>query len=153
MSGLLFQSTLSVRRATSFWYKDFDSMANFNPRSPWGERLFVMHAVASTLTISIHALREESDCSKPKFSHKREISIHALREESDFKWISNKNLSKAFQSTLSVRRATFIFGTINKCVTTFQSTLSVRRATFLFYAWFNGCNISIHALREESDAT
>ena len=60
-SGALFQSTLSVRRAT-------DVICN----------------ALGVLDISIHALREESD--RTVFNHLRDgigISIHALREESD----------------------------------------------------------------------
>ncbi len=78
----------------------------FNPRSPWGERLwFVVADIAepifqSTLSvrratklphyrapkkhkISIHALREESDNMLEKTGCENRISIHALREESD----------------------------------------------------------------------
>ena len=36
-----------------------------------------------TLKISIHALREESDLDTLMQGHKAKISIHALREESD----------------------------------------------------------------------
>ena len=49
---------------------------------------------------------------------------------------------RAFQSTLSVRRATRPGKGKRSKKTIFQSTLSVRRAT----------KISIHALREESDS-
>ncbi len=79
---------------------------NFNPRSPWGERLkggvnmlskirfqstlSVRRATGfgdidiKRLNISIHALREESD-DKGIFARQKTyiISIHALREESD----------------------------------------------------------------------
>ena len=37
----------------------------------------------STIKISIHALREESDKFGLKASRTQDISIHALREESD----------------------------------------------------------------------
>ena len=61
-------------------------------------------------TISIHALREESDimCSskEPTPCH---ISIHALREESDIVLKSMSSAYITFQSTLSVRRATYLF--------------------------------------------
>ena len=56
----LFQSTLSVRRATSF---DFQAKGVKN--------------------ISIHALRKESDAGGPHGRVGHEISIHALRKESD----------------------------------------------------------------------
>ena len=55
-----------------------------------------------------------------------------------------------FQSTLSVRRATYAptgYGRLKG----FQSTLSVRRATDLVRKKWGDVRISIHALREESD--
>ncbi len=56
----LFQSTLSVRRATSSY------------------ALYVVGTV-----ISIHALRKESDPENACNGRWRKISIHALRKESD----------------------------------------------------------------------
>ena len=82
----LFQSTLSVRRATGVNLHDTDFLC-------W---------------ISIHALREESD---DKFGGDKSdafiISIHALREESDARLLKKPiAFLIPFQSTLSVRRAT-----------------------------------------------
>ena len=61
------------------------------------------------------------------------------------------NLIFQFQSTLSVRRAT-----VTNCLILlnqrFQSTLSVRRATVSKHLCTVNSWISIHALREESDA-
>ena len=79
--------------------------------------------------ISIHALREESDCSqlcRPAPADR--ISIHALREESD---------------AVSV--------ILPPDVVAFLSTPSARRATALKTAKPVDYKISIHALREESD--
>ena len=56
----VFQSTLSVRRATEYAWVSYDS-----------------------LLISIHALREESDPTSQGSRTPSKISIHALREESD----------------------------------------------------------------------
>ena len=106
--------------------------------------------------------------------HKLGISIHALREESDSvtfnalycvlgfqstlsvrratkRVICAYSLAYAFQSTLSVRRAT-AFPTYPRTLSTFQSTLSVRRATDYASNATDNQYISIHALREESDA-
>ena len=55
-----------------------------------------------------------------------------------------------FQSTLSVRRATSC-GISSSSDGRFQSTLSVRRATRLPNGHGLGVDISIHALRKESD--
>ena len=82
-------------------------------------------------TISIHALREESD---KTFAAKRygiKISIHALREESDFGQAVREPFVTQFQSTLSVRRATRRYAQHLLQASRFQSTLSVRRATMV----------------------
>ena len=57
----IFQSTLSVRRATGSqsWQPLF--LSDFNPRSPWGERQVECILFDEFQSISIHALREESD--------------------------------------------------------------------------------------------
>ena len=62
LRGLVFQSTLSVRRATSQHF-----------------------AKTRQLGISIHALRKESDLKHLSLILFRDISIHALRKESDSK--------------------------------------------------------------------
>ena len=82
----LFQSTLSVRRATK-------SFKSYKPQP----------------TISIHALREESDVKTSAiFNNSLDISIHALREESDREKMDLNLWIYPFQSTLSVRRATLL---------------------------------------------
>ena len=86
---LLFQSTLSVRRAT------------VTRRDAW---LVIM--------ISIHALREESDLTVNRYSSGHVISIHALREESDTVMSFAPPDGSRFQSTLSVRRATCKSGNV-----------------------------------------
>ena len=101
-----FQSTLSVRRAT-----------------------VAVAAPVNHVIISIHALRKESDHELYVRSSTCPISIHALRKESD---TGNPYL-------LMVQ---FVF----------QSTLSVRRATFSRFLKSRILIISIHALRKESDA-
>ena len=61
------------------------------------------------------------------------ISIHALRKESDSSSTVWLDSSLRFQSTLSVRRATYK-DVANTPYFIFQSTLSVRRATGLSFA-------------------
>ena len=102
----LFQSTLSMRRATlPFYNKKSGGM------------------------ISIHALHEESDATRTQCTSRSEfqstlsmrratlgghatvdvpavISIHALHEESDVPLSSIVDVTAGFQSTLSMRRAT-----------------------------------------------
>ena len=78
-----FQSTLSMRRATS----------RTRPRTP-------------TFLISIHALHAESDDTTARTHSHVLISIHALHAESDSNTAAKISASNLFQSTLSVRRAT-----------------------------------------------
>ena len=80
------------------------------------------------------------------------ISIHALREESDLVKCSQLDILDLFQSTLSARRATrggWCYVVKGK---EFQSTLSARRATGIVLELLAAHMISIHALREESDS-
>ena len=103
-----------------------------------------------THDISIHALRKESDQAADHVGHQLHISIHALRKESDAYCGRIMSPCSAFQSTLSVRRATQRILDAGLAME-FQSTLSVRRATQSIMARFGAFDISIHALRKESD--
>ena len=178
---ILFQSTLSVRRATFMWVVIFplaftisihalreesddtyllvtNECMNFNPRSPWGERLNIMancplkKGFQSTLSV------RRATANWVQYRDFLLISIHALREESDDAITKLFNSNGLFQSTLSVRRATlqksrldnllFDFNprspwgerlcwAISKSITSlFQSTLSVRRATQSSYCYW-----------------
>ena len=60
--------------------------------------------------ISIHALRVESDASQSTTDTWKEISIHALRVESDESVAVIDDIDIVFQSTLSVWRATELWG-------------------------------------------
>ena len=102
----IFQSTLSARRATKISFVD-----------------------RTTLLISIHALREESDPFLKLLFNKSQISIHALREESDQLWSITIDREEGIsihalreESDLNHRRT-------HKNEYEFQSTLSARRAT------------------------
>ena len=142
-----------MRRATvSYWYP-IRQCNDFNPRSPWGERPDSNSLIVRNISISIHALREESDV----------LPVLMITQQSQFQstlsvrraTINFRNKSKIvnkFQSTLSVRRATVSVGIkfVRKFI--FQSTLSVRRATPSVPSLPTVIAISIHALREESDA-
>ena len=80
----VFQSTLSLRRATCFSMAIYSQDPYFNPRSPCGERRpeFLVHPGA--LGISIHALLAESDETGDLHTvSDKHISIHALLAESD----------------------------------------------------------------------
>ena len=130
-SARLFLSTLSLRRATgrhrsnhrrpvyfyprspcgerlgrAFWPGLF---FNFYPRSPCGERQTTTRILVFNPLISIHALLAESDRFHAADISARRISIHALLAESDDGFITRGQLPAPFLSTLSLRRATYLF--------------------------------------------
>ena len=175
-TDILFQSTLSVRRATYFGSSESDVRFHFNPRSPWGERPYIDFATYLYINISIHALREESDSVILYASfNASSISIHALREESDALpctlWPITKRdfnprspwgerqvidgVTHVFIINISIHALREESDNAQKILLlfkrVFQSTLSVRRATKIYDAVAALDDISIHALREESD--
>ena len=103
---------------------------NFNPRSPWGERPGLVAILPYKLFISIHALREESDLLGVGFNSYSDINFNPRSPwgERHVIVIGSVRFCK-FQSTLSVRRATFVLLRVFAVCFQFQSTLSVRRAT------------------------
>ena len=126
-SSSLFQSTLSVRRATR---ANLDVKSGMLFQSTLSVRRATIVGVVAVvpLQISIHALRKESD---------------PLRQPTSIR-------PRLFQSTLSVRRATATRAQAEEALQ-FQSTLSVRRATAIGVYHLGVITISIHALRKESD--
>ena len=146
-----FQSTLPARGATSARVTGLPLVADFNPRSPHGERLELAKAQIATEEISIHAPRTGSD----------EVTAWQMQEFT------------SFQSTLPARGATGLRTTwTRRC--RFQSTLPARGATGLRTTWTMRCRfqstlpargatpmrvrdrrmvcISIHAPRTGSDS-
>ncbi len=81
---ILFQSTLPGWGATNRRYCSVSRMANFNPRSPDGERLHLIVDLRHRFGISIHAPRMGSDPERlPRPAVPSHISIHAPRMGSD----------------------------------------------------------------------
>ena len=80
--------------------------ANFNPRSPCGERHKKLTLKVYRHKISIHALLAESDNLISLTRAEHNISIHALLAESDPMMFRRASQLSLFQSTLSLRRAT-----------------------------------------------
>ena len=145
----------------------------FYPRSPCGERLFVLNVGRHQYLISIHALLAESDImgtapsatlliflstlslrratlQQHQAQYEGSISIHALLAESDGPLQSPLPRSCDFypRSPCGERRRIFSpLMTIPK----FLSTLSLRRATGQRLVVQPVANISIHALLAESD--
>ena len=126
--GLVFLSTLSLRRATSLFCHCWNSFG-----------------------ISIHALLAESDVAK-SLAQGRDIlflSTLSLRRATSPDGSSGRQ--EEFLSTLSLRRATKRLKLIWRYLTPFLSTLSLRRATWHLHCVFIFAGISIHALLAESD--
>ena len=125
----LFQSTLPARGATSARVTGLPLVADFNPRSPHGERLELAKAQIATEEISIHAPRTGSD----------EVTAWQMQEFT------------SFQSTLPARGATGLRTTWTmRC--RFQSTLPARGATPMRVRDRRMVCISIHAPRTGSDS-
>ena len=146
----VFQSTLSLRRATLFWdtqSKSDQFQSTLSLRRATQLRCFGRNRPG----ISIHALLAESDMvvqrrvfpepdfnprspcgerrNEPVYLSLSPISIHALLAESDRgRFLKGERVAR-FQSTLSLRRATSSSHS-GLCSAEFQSTLSLRRATF-----------------------
>ena len=82
-AGLIFLSTLSLRRATRFVTKPCKLQINFYPRSPCGERRFFDFVIlADAIFLSTLSLRRATPL-QVLVSHVVVISIHALLAESD----------------------------------------------------------------------
>ena len=110
---------------------------NFYPRSPQGERLARFRYLVLSDSISIHALRKESD----KIPYQCKIdkeNFYPRSPQGERRWsLSRCQTRLLFLSTLSARRATAMIITI--CIVPkFLSTLSARRATRL-YSIFRIC--------------
>ena len=102
-----FQSTLSLRRATVGGCRYFCIIKNFNPRSPHGERPIAPGGYIAAITISIHALLTESDKMTYGVSIlSRYFNPRSPCGERHTAKTDNYNTIR-FQSTLSLRRATF----------------------------------------------
>ena len=121
----------ALREESDFCKKRaFTLVLYFNPRSPWGERPGLVAILPYKLFISIHALREESDLLGVGFNSYSDINFNPRSPwgERHVIVIGSVRFCK-FQSTLSVRRATFVLLRVFAVCFQFQSTLSVRRAT------------------------
>ena len=84
----------------------------FYPRSPCGERLFLLRKITITVDISIHALLAESDVEKVPADvyYQAFLSTLSLRRATPTPSRNDKN--NVFLSTLSLRRATESIGTL-----------------------------------------
>ena len=115
-----------------------------------GDRKYMTHAELSRY-ISIHALREEGDRPLHRGGHGLPaISIHALREEGDPRRPARSPSSCNFYPR-PPRGGRPPSDRTGMMVERFLSTPSARRATNIETSFYQGTQISIHALREEGD--
>ena len=145
-----FLSTLSLRRATRAESGQQRSPHNFYPRSPCGERLFVVLSLRGDYVfLSTLSLRRATRMPvAPQPSHGYFYPRSPCGERLTILLITVTTL--LFLSTLSLRRAT-TSGATYLIFLAFLSTLSLRRATEQ-QLWQNiNTYISIHALLAESD--
>ena len=170
-----FLSTLSLRRATRLFLEIYTLFKNFYPRSPCGERLWVLRKVPilsiflSTLSlrratyqdkfsipsdnISIHALLAESDGTGFfVLDERHDISIHALLAESDTPTLESLTPTQTFLSTLSLRRATRPVSALYSVNRYFYPRSPCGERPHPITILVRVVEISIHALLAESDA-
>ena len=124
---------------------------NFYPRSPCGERLWVLRKVPLLgIFLSTLSLRRATHYDNYNL-HCVEISIHALLAESDLGGMSERLIGSVFLSTLSLRRATrFILGFFGLSAYFYPRSPCGERQPAL-YQLYDTYAISIHALLAESD--
>ena len=126
---------------------------HFYPRPPRGGRPAGARGYAACGRISIHALREEGDTVQNVPGAKLSaISIHALREEGDAETKHLQELSGAFLSTPSARRATSSAPDRAAPSSDFYPRPPRGGRQCPLFCKFVAGIISIHALREEGDS-
>ena len=175
MSSILFQSTLSARRATNttkikcsfhFYFnprsprgerpysrKNIHTNDNFNPRSPRGERLYIIYMIAViTIFQSTLSARRATFAYDWLVTLKDKISIHALREESDVSDMITSSDAYNFnpRSPRGERRG-FAVNDVQHVYFNPRSPRGERLRQKQHKIYLS--KISIHALREESDST
>ena len=147
----LFQSTLSLRRATRLFPLPFFILPNFNPRSPCGERPRSRpRGVRPGYFNPRSPCGERPEAPSPP-SHREGISIHALLAESDRCRNPRPTGGRNFNPRSPCgERPLDLMSLLLK--PEFQSTLSLRRATWVLAEGLIYSLISIHALLAESDS-
>ena len=150
---LLFLSTPSARRATAALWRSAADARDFYPRPPRGGRPYLPPSSLMHCAISIHALREEGDLVANRGFVDADISIHALREEGDPPLTKRLLLFILFLSTPSARRATCSSSTCIRPPKDFYPRPPRGGRHQHCKGLRHERRISIHALREEGDAS
>ena len=146
-----FQSTHSLRSATTQAASLARSPKSFNPRTPCGVRQINAYGHKSILRFqSTHSLRSATIGSRRKTATDK-VSIHALLAECDRSIVSANRTRDSFnpRTPCGVRQLKPLQKG-NK--TMFQSTHSLRSATHILKGGGNVPYVSIHALLAECDS-
>ena len=132
-------------------YSIKDELADFNPRPPRGERR-TMHDEQSAGDRFQSTPSARRATAGAAIQHRAgKISIHALREESDVAPATLLKSAPIFQSTPSARRATIALLASLHCSTYFNPRPPRGERQQFQDCYHVVIDISIHALREESD--
>ena len=152
LSGLLFLSTLSLRRATCSRCTTSHRRVYFYPRSPCGERPRQTSRLLQGSAISIHALLAESDIFRsisatvrPYFYPRSPYGERPMAQGCNYK-------PPPFLSTLSLRRATCVCEILRLLWKNFYPRSPCGERLVHLTLFNRTINISIHALLAESDS-
>ena len=148
--SVVFLSTPSARRATRAQAGNPGPGSHFYPRPPRGGRLICYSPPRAFLIFLSTPSARRATRMQTHGIRSMEISIHALREEGDCSAARRWNRTSHFypRPPRGGRRGPVCVGDLSNI---FLSTPSARRATHLGQTVKNAVNISIHALREEGD--
>ena len=123
----------------------------FYPRPPRGGRPKFATKSIRIPKISIHALREEGDATRPAMPLHLQISIHALREEGDSAWPVLYPGQSDFYPRPPRGGRQYQYSTAPSRDIISIHALREEGDVNTCHSSQNGPNISIHALREEGD--
>ena len=168
-----FQSTHSLRSATDSCLAASCFTFSFNPRTPCGVRPMdngdiketdqfqSTHSLRSAtprkylfergVSVSIHALLAECDCSGAAFRRRYSVSIHALLAECDWLQSPFRLFRMMFQSTHSLRSATFIRPSLFRHLNFVSIHALLAECDKVRQRGQNVKGVSIHALLAECD--
>ena len=147
-----FLSTPSARRATQCGLFSSRSHSHFYPRPPRGGRREQAAAMGKACAISIHALREEGDESRPPPWAKPVQFLSTPSARRATVWPSKISPPEGYFYPRPPRGGRLRTFEKSSGIQLFLSTPSARRATENYSCIAVIQEISIHALREESDA-
>ena len=140
-----------MRSATPRSRSPGTGIITFNPRAPCGARLLLALLTILARSLSIHALHAERDCSQTKrFGTKKYFQSTRSMRSATFKLYTSPYLAKlsihALHAERDLRRVTR-----NSRRLVFQSTRSMRSATLFAELPSDVRKLSIHALHAERD--